>query len=344
MGRRVRAVMCGMLVALGTLGCFELVSGVGVMSSLNELLRGGSDFPISQPSPSLTPLRNCSSESSSSQTNREMAALCVIAKDEEAYLQEFVDYHLALGFDLIYIFDNSDQYDLEQWAQENKDCRVKVAHFPGTVKQGPAYAECSSRLIAEGNYGWVAFYDVDEFLILKKHMNVVDFLKQYLPRGSLAINWRYFGMSGKKVYEPLPVTKRFQYRFPEEAVINHHVKAIVRLEDLDMRKMEHWNNPHYFPLLNRTVRLDTNGSRVKGPFNPVGKVDVVALYHFGFKSMKEYIAKRTRGRADAERDEAQIAAMVAEAEDLRKSSDANVFDDTAWRMMKELVPRYNLYD
>ena len=38
-------------------------------------------------------------------------ALCAIARHEEDYLAEWIDYHLALGFDHIFIYDNDDPRD-----------------------------------------------------------------------------------------------------------------------------------------------------------------------------------------------------------------------------------------
>jgi Glycosyl transferase family 2 len=339
---RVRQQMLA-TIALGALCVYGIVRSANILSLVSRLILATSTEEwIVSTATKTTPQYNCTEAALS--TTRQRAALCVIAIDEEAYLQEFVDYHLALGFDLIHIMDNSDNFDLEQFAQ-GKDCRVKVEHFPGPVKQFLAYAECSARLIAEGNYGWVAFYDVDEFLILKKHRNVIDFLEEYVPSGSLAVNWRFFEMSGKKVYEPLPVTKRFQYRLPDEAEINYHIKSIVRLSSLNTKEMKRWDNPHFFPLVHGAYQYDTNGTRVEGPYNPGGKVDVVALYHFSFKSMKEYVAKRNRGRSDVPRNEEEIATLIAMAESLWKTSNESyIFDDTAWRMLKDLVPRYSQFD
>jgi Glycosyl transferase family 2 len=284
-------------------------------------------------------LRDCKNTSK----REERAAICAISIDEEAYIQEFVDYHLGLGFDLIYIFDNSPNFDMEQWGKA-KDCHVRVRHFPGNTKQMPAYAECAKTLEQEGSIDWVAFFDVDEFLIVKKHKNVIDFLKSY-PSGGVAVNWRSFGTSGNKVYAPIPVTKRFVYRMADENGENQHTKSIIRLRDLDIEGLRtHPGSPHTFALLNGTKRVDTNGVEVPDALHPNGPVDEVALYHFRLKSQKEYIAKAKRGRSDVFLDENQIAQRAAENEAFIAAEDSFVFDDTAWQMMKKLVPKYACYD
>ena len=34
-------------------------------------------------------------------------AICAIIKDEQKFLKEFIDYHLSLGFDDIYLYEDS---------------------------------------------------------------------------------------------------------------------------------------------------------------------------------------------------------------------------------------------
>ena len=52
-----------------------------------------------------------------------------IAKIESNYIEEFVKYHLALGFSTIYIYDNEDNptYESLLCGYANK---VKVIHLP----------------------------------------------------------------------------------------------------------------------------------------------------------------------------------------------------------------------
>jgi hypothetical protein len=224
-------------------------------------------------------------------TNR--AALCCVAKDEEPYIDEWVDYHHALGFDSIQIYDNSDGFELKQWGEE-KGHHVTVTHYPGSAKQGSAYLDCARRLAAEGgNHTWAAFFDVDEFLILKKDEHVEDFLLEKCSSGTLTVNWLMFdgrfGNSSRILYSPAPVTKRFMYR---EENANQHIKSIVRLRDMDLKRKPH---VHFPKLLNVKDQKDTNGKRFTGPFNPHGPTDVAVLHHYRTKSNKEYVAKKKSG-------------------------------------------------
>ena len=48
-------------------------------------------------------------------------AIVCIAKKEEDYIEEFVRYHLALGFKIIYVYDNEDVPVYETLLKNYKD-------------------------------------------------------------------------------------------------------------------------------------------------------------------------------------------------------------------------------
>mmetsp|Transcript_1545 Transcript_1545/g.2834 ORF Transcript_1545/g.2834 Transcript_1545/m.2834 type:complete len:81 (-) Transcript_1545:476-718(-) len=48
-------------------------------------------------------------------------ALCVMTKNETLYIDEWVDFHIALGFVPIIIYDNSNDFDLMYGVHPNDD-------------------------------------------------------------------------------------------------------------------------------------------------------------------------------------------------------------------------------
>jgi len=260
-------------------------------------------------------------------------AICSIMKNEEAYVDEWVDYHRALGYEHFYIYDNSDSFEMRQWALE-KSCHVSVKHWPGLGQQHAVYQDCL-RAFVKKRHTWVHFMDSDEFLVLKQHNNVTDMLQKYCTHGALAVNWIMFGTSGRLTYEPLPVTKRFQYR---EETVNRHVKVIVKVSDLKGGVTAHVASTTH-------GTKDSNGKKVSGPFNPNGPSDVVLLYHYHPKSFKEYIAKRVRGRVSVvdQKGKGQYDKLVKNAQ-AGKAPNGTVFDDTAWQFLKKQVPWYAKFD
>jgi len=218
------------------------------------------------------------------------AALCLLAKAVEPYLDEYVDYYSAIGFSGIFIFDNSDNNTLQDWTPRSRSgsvdnnntskTMISVYPWPGVNNQRSAYQKCAMNLINYTNFTWAAFYDSDEFLVLRKHDNVVDLLQEHCDSGSLSINWVLMGTSNETFYRPLPMTKRFTYRHQE---INPNVKTIVKLSDLDLSFNFQWSGGeqiHNFKLVNGTFQKDTNGTIFTGPYNANGPEDIAAIYHF----------------------------------------------------------------
>lgn len=215
------------------------------------------------------------------------AVICAIVLHEDKVLDEWIQYHKALGFRAIYLYDNSPDNTLKDWP--NKYPKLIVVHLPGKVMQLTAYNHYLENFSMR--HTWCAFIDADEFIVLKKHPNIVSLLQEHCKEGALTLNWYMFGSAGKLYYEPEPVTKRFQYRAEH---IDKHIKTIARTACvLRMGIHECYMMAPYsgFP-------HDTNGKIVTGPYNPNGPTDVAVIHHYNAKSYEEYSWKVARGRAD----------------------------------------------
>jgi hypothetical protein len=279
---------------------------------------------------------NISRNGTHGQVTHDLAALCAIALDEEPYLQEWVDYNIGLGFDLIYIYDNSDSHELKQWKTEQPP-NIRVSHLPGISMQTEAYRQCAKTLLAEGKHKWAAFFDVDEFLVLRRHDSIVSFLKEYLIVGALGISWIYMGSSNRTIYEPMPVSYRFNLRVGNHT--NMHIKTIAVLSSINIDGKFHC---HYLPLKRRFRTMDTNGKKIKGPFNRNGPENVAALYHFFSKSNKEFVLKRIRGRADTVKFDKSYYETLNDS--FKGWNAGDVRDDSVWNTMKKNVPKYSYYE
>ena len=208
------------------------------------------------------------------------AIICAMARDEVKYLDEWVSYHLAIGFAQIVIWDNSDYGSAMHWWKngsattrpeiEIQKDRVTIVPFPNKNdhRQLKAYRRCVRSHVKRQNHTWVAFLDVDEYLVIKRKAahrsdldlpNVSEFLAEYCPGGSLGINWLVFGTSNQTNYTPFPLTYRFQYH----SGVDDHVKTIVKVSDLRAIDSVHWMKLH-----NDTMRRDTNGDWIPGAQQP----------------------------------------------------------------------------
>lgn len=208
-------------------------------------------------------------------------ALVCIAKNEDNYIDEWINYNLKLGFDRIFIYSNN-------WEYECHNEKVSVIPFPGEVKQTQSY----NTFINDNreNYDWAAFFDVDEFLVLKKHNNIKEFISDYIDRDSIAINWVLFGDNNHTeiINNNYSVLSRFTKR---QIGVNLHIKVIVKIKDgVSM------SGPHSSCL----NWVDTNGNIGRGPFNRNGDDNIAQLNHYFCKTKIEFEDKIKRGRSDSQ--------------------------------------------
>lgn len=193
---------------------------------------------------------------------KQTAAICSIIRDENRYLEEWTLYHLALGFDRIHIYDNSDTSAALRWLRDEQGNNtilqegVLIHPFKNKAnkRQLKAFRNCMK--VYGKKHTWVAFLDPDEFLVLKKHDRVVDLLTHHCANGSLGINWVLFGTSNQTTYDDSPVTRRFQYHMG----VDEHIKTIVKVSDYLGQQSAHW-----VKLADPTMRRDTNGKWIQGP-------------------------------------------------------------------------------
>ena len=213
-------------------------------------------------------------------------ALICIAKNEDLYLQEWINYNLKLGFDSIHIYQND-------WRFLDKEDNPKVFfhEFDGQTKEDDTESiqqKCYNKFIQDFHdvYEWAAFFDCDEFLVLKKHNNVKDFISDYSGYPSIAINWILFGDNNLD-FTPnnTSVLKRFTKR---KLSSDFHIKVITKLNK-DLKHYIHYVSEPW---------VDTNYLLVSNnPINYSGDNNIAQLNHYFTKTYKEWTHKRSRFQA-----------------------------------------------
>ncbi len=259
-----------------------------------------------------------------------------IAKMEHDYIEEFVKYHLALGFKHIYLYDNEDEANSYNEILKNYMDNVTITHLPGFNNVysvlGVMLHYFRLKIIPENidKITHAIHIDLDEFIVLKKHKNICDFIKDYIKDdcSAIAMNWRFFGSSGHKHQTNEPLTQRFT-KCEEKG--NFHVKVLF-----DIKKFKHYITPHYIELSSGYTKT-TNGDIVEGSFNHNIVLDVIQLNHYKCKTLEEYKKIRPRGRVDQNTIEGYIAYISADAEEDFKHYDLNEIEElTAMNFYKNI--------
>lgn len=205
-------------------------------------------------------------------------ALVCIAKNEDNYIKEWVDYHIKLGFDNVFIYEND-------WRCDYTHPQLVKIPFDGLSQQMVAYNNWLKH--RKNGFDWVAFFDVDEFLVLKKHKTIQEFVSDYNSKNGIGINWYFFGNNGhEKVEDDYSQIKRFTKR---GSVMNHHIKTILNCNVKCNMKV---HNPDSVQI------VSPEGNQIYGPFNYKFSDEIAQLNHYFCKTPEEFKKKCDRGRAD----------------------------------------------
>lgn len=213
-------------------------------------------------------------------------AMASIFRNEASYLKEWIEFHLLVGFEHFYLFNNlsADDYlsvlqpyidngivDLIEWPYES----TNVQEWNGI--QCNAYMEAVKR--SKGIAKWVAFLDTDEFIFPVEQDNLADLLVDYEQYGCLCANWVIYGTSYvSKIPEGELLIQRLTHRAALEDRVNFHVKSIVRPECV-----AGCYNPHFLGLRAHFSQINTDKVRFFGAFSPYVQINAVRINHYTYR-------------------------------------------------------------
>lgn len=157
------------------------------------------------------------------------AAIIAIAKKENHYIKEWVDWHLCLGFDNIIICDDN-EIDDERISDVISDDRVIIKDYRGRKGSVQIYCYTTEWLENRSKYDWILFIDIDEFVILEDKYNhdIHNFLNDSIFEGVdiIRLTWQVYGTNGKNdVEDDWSVMNRFTDK--RELQYNRYAKSFL---------------------------------------------------------------------------------------------------------------------
>lgn len=222
--------------------------------------------------------------------------ICAIAKNEGRYVEEWIAYHLALGVDRIIVYSNDTQDNQNQKLEaiSRFDSRVSLKEWPsksGISPQISAYNDVLSRISTP----WIAFIDIDEFIVPHKADTIQEWLATIPPDVSAVhINWRGFGSSGVESPDYELVTRTFTRAAPVGWGNHHHFKTIAR-SALATEAFVH-------NIITSTGRSTLSDFRefelVNNGLSDRIVHDDIQLNHYQCKTYQEFSARMKRGDAN----------------------------------------------
>ena len=224
-------------------------------------------------------------------------AVCGIARDEDRYIVEWIAYHLAIGFDHVFLYDNLSVRPIasliNRKALLNKVTVIRWPSYPDESAQQTAYRHFLSTY--RDWVEWAAVIDLDEFIHLKQDTSISAFLARFPEASAVSINWRIFGSSGEASYRRSPMIERFQSASKVEFEPNILVKTIHRLQRTRAIHI------HYGDYVDDLVVSPDGTQLVAGNHlkQTASNYAVAQINHYFVKTRDEWVVKNIRCYPDA---------------------------------------------
>jgi glycosyltransferase involved in cell wall biosynthesis len=222
----------------------------------------------------------------------ERVAICAIAKNEGRYLGEWIAYHKLIGFDDILVYNPESDDDTEEVLARFADRGVTQVPWsvpPRTKPQWLAYEDGLERL---HDADWIAFIDIDEFIVLPQHRGIKAFVRDYASRDAIAMNWKIFGSSERREAGEGLVIDRFRRCAPLAYPPHRQVKTLARPRAIHKPRVHtcQFNEGYeYVTVLGEVLGSGEGASRLISH-------EVIRINHYFTKSWEEWQQKSARGR------------------------------------------------
>lgn len=132
-------------------------------------------------------------------------AICAIIKDEHRFLEEWIEWHLGLGFDAIHLFEDKGSKSHEEICakysnvylrryEDDEEVRELLAWQGNSNRQKTLYEWFADNWATV--YNWVAFIDLDEFFFFADGYDLGRLCHEFESYPAVLLNWKMIGASG----------------------------------------------------------------------------------------------------------------------------------------------------
>lgn len=213
-------------------------------------------------------------------------SICLIVHGDHAYIREWIEYYLLIGVDHFYITDNRSNPPLRDVLQDYIKRGVVTYRYDTRVSpQRLVYNECLQEHKKDSK--WIAYFDSDEFLLLKKHRTIKEFLKEYENFGSVSIAWLCFGSNGHIEKQPSIINA-----YTTRVEVSTYYKTIIqptRVKSMNVHNVGKHEQGYY--------TVDEEKRVVRGERTNHQSFQIAQLNHYVLRSLKDYQDKMARGSA-----------------------------------------------
>jgi len=231
-------------------------------------------------------------------------AIVAIVKNEAKYISEWATFHFNAGVRHFYIYDNGSTDEtcdvlldclpenaatIIPWSQVLKPANSQqIIH-----NQVLAYAHAASNF--GGGYRWMAFIDIDEFIVPKQDNSISDALQGLSDCHNISLPWHMFGTSGHETAPFGSVLENYRQRYANASDFNSglvNYKCIVdpcSLTTIRVHSMQ--TNGEWLTCNDVGFQVKTKNRNTEAFYSS----EKLQLNHYYTRSKAEYIAKINKG-------------------------------------------------
>ena len=236
------------------------------------------------------------------------AAIIACARDETAYIAEWLAYHRAIGFGHVYLYCNDDDPEPLFAAVlpflQGPDPFVTFHHY---LPQGEQFRMCMDALARYRTEAeWIAFLDIDEFLALRGGGTLDDLLDDIPPdQDCLRLHWLMFGPNGHAIPPAGGVPESYTRRAARASTCT---KTITRSTAIDLDRINRriyvwhdWEGTLTQGGASRDVlgsdpaTLPAAGAFLADPAMTEAILRRAAIHHYAFRSEAALARRMQRG-------------------------------------------------
>ena len=242
-------------------------------------------------------------------------AVVAIVKNEAAYIAEWIEYHRLVGVTKFYIYDNGSEDNLTEVLRPYIDSGVvSYTFYPGVpCPQVKAYNEAIREYRNKAK--WIAFIDIDEFIVpmidktrqdktrqdktrqdKTSYTSIIDVLNEVETRykhkwqfAALAVNWVIYGYSGHETKPEGLVIENYT----ESAGIIKCVKVIVNPRTVLRFYIHH--AIHFWFVSERHMNMKP--AKLMKWSDDADNITKIRINHYATKSYQEYARRRKKNAA-----------------------------------------------
>lgn len=218
------------------------------------------------------------------------ADICCIVKNEHKFIEEWIDYHLNIGFNHIYVYED---YGSDSHAELLKKYEGRVTLIPlegntlgvynhyNSGTQFQLYQTHIKNTKEDNSADWVLLTDIDEFLMFEEGYNLQKLLEEYKDVSAIWLSWKMMSADG-----------RIKSPHPELGVVEAYTKEGGRT-DKDVWSVKSFINVQKYKGFKHRIHVASGGVTTRGE-TTLGKnitslsYEKAWLNHYFTKSWEDY--------------------------------------------------------